>query len=137
MQSIEIDFDVFKALTLLRYSERDSYNDVLRSMLKLPSNKPPASAEEMERASKRGNVWQTGGVIFPAGTEFRARYKGKTHVGAIEAGALVVNGKSAVNPSYAANIITGNNVNGWRFWEARLPGQSNWRRLDFFRTRVP
>jgi len=24
----------------------------------------------------------------------------------------------------------------WRFWEGRLPGQSNWRRLDFLRTRV-
>jgi hypothetical protein len=48
----------------------------------------------------------------------------------------MVEGKPAVNPSYAANIITGNNVNGWRFWEARLPGQSNWHRLDFFRTRV-
>jgi hypothetical protein len=64
MQSIEIDFDVFKALTLLRHSERDSYNDVLRNILKLPANKPPASTEEMERASKRGNVWQIRGVIF-------------------------------------------------------------------------
>jgi predicted CopG family antitoxin len=30
---IDIDFDVFKALTALRQSEIDSYNDVLRRVL--------------------------------------------------------------------------------------------------------
>ncbi len=135
MQSIEIDFDVFKALTLLRHSERDSFNDVLRDVLKLPAYRPPLSADEMERTSRRGSVWQVGGVTFPAGTEFRARYKGKIFVGKVKDGALLVNGKRAVNPSNAANIITGNNVNGWRFWEAQLPGREDWRRLDWFRRR--
>jgi hypothetical protein len=135
MQSVEIDFDVFKALTSLRTSEEDTYNDVLRSLLKLPSNKLAQSAEQMLRASQAGKIWQTGGVSFPAGTEFRARYKGETYVGTIDAGALWVAGKRAVNPSSAANMITGNNVNGWRFWEARLPGQQ-WRRMDFYRKRT-
>jgi hypothetical protein len=134
MQSIEIDFDVFKALTLLRTTEQDSYNDVLRSLLKLPSNRLAQSPEQLSRASQAEKTWQTGGVNFPPGTEFRARYKGKVYVGTVEKGALLVNGKRAVNPSSAANMITGNNVNGWRFWEARLPGQP-WRRMDFYRPR--
>jgi hypothetical protein len=134
VQSIEIDFDVFKALTALRASEQDAYNDVLRSLLKLPSNKLVQSAEQMSRASPAEKAWQTNGFNFPAGTEFRARYKGKMYTGTIDKGALLVNGKHAVNPSSAANMITGNNVNGWRFWEARLPGQP-WRRMDFYRTR--
>ena len=33
---IEIDFEVFKALTALRFSETDSYNAVIRRLLKLP-----------------------------------------------------------------------------------------------------
>ena len=33
---IEIDFHVFKSLTALRRNESDSYNDVLRRILKLP-----------------------------------------------------------------------------------------------------
>lgn len=33
---IEIDFEVFKALTALRVSEADSYNAVVRRLLKLP-----------------------------------------------------------------------------------------------------
>lgn len=134
MQSVEIDFEVFKALTALRTSEQDSYNDVLRSLLKLASKKFTQSPEQMSRASQAEKIWQTGGVNFPAGTEFRARYKGKVYVGTIDKGALLVNGKRAVNPSSAASMITGNNVNGWRFWEARLPGQP-WRRIDHYRPR--
>jgi len=45
----------------------------------------------------------------------------RNYVGKVEDRALVVEGKRAVNPSSAANIITGNNVNGWRFWEAVFP----------------
>ena len=135
MQVIEIDFDVFKALTALRTHERDTNNDVLRSLLKLPANRVQ-SPDEMSRASQAGQVWSTGHVTFPAGTEFRARYKGKMYSGTIDAGALLVEGKHAVNPSSAAHIITGNNVNGWQFWEARLPGQP-WRRMAHYRTRLP
>lgn len=133
MQTIEIDFDVYKALTALRGSERDTYNDVLRDLLKLPKWKEPLTPEELRRATNKGKVWDVRGVSFPPGTEFRARYKGKTYTGSVEGGGLVVNGKRAVNPSTAAFLITGNNVNGWRFWEARLPGQSDWRRLEAFR----
>lgn len=44
---IEIDFEVFKALTALRMSETDSYNHVLRRLLKLP---PPPAFEEIANA---------------------------------------------------------------------------------------
>ena len=77
IQSVEIDFEVFKALTALRTSEQDSYNDVLRSLLKLASKKFTQSPEQMSRAAQAEKIGQTGGVNFPPGTEFRARYKGK------------------------------------------------------------
>ena len=39
MPTIEIDFDVFKSLTMLREAETNSYNAVIRRLLKLPANK--------------------------------------------------------------------------------------------------
>jgi hypothetical protein len=128
MNTIEIDFDVFKALTVRRPSEAVSYNDVLRELLGL---EPTDSAPETPKGSSNGD-WVTKGVRIPAGTEFRATYKGKVVVARAEHGALLVNGKSFNSPSAAAVSITGNPVNGWTFWECRLPGGS-WRMLKTLR----
>ena len=52
MATIEVDFDVFKALTMKRSSEEITENDVLRGLLGLPAlrksgsrNGPPADDE--------------------------------------------------------------------------------------------
>ncbi|MEK6592447.1 MAG: DUF2924 domain-containing protein [Pseudomonadota bacterium] len=77
--------------------------------------------------------WATKGVRFPAGTEFRANYKGQTHLARVESGALVLNGRRYDTPSSAAMSITGNPVNGWTFWGCRLPGQASWRIIKALR----
>ena len=69
MQAIEIDFDVFKELTIRRTSEDMSYNDVLRDLLKLGPSK-----KEDDQASKGSRSWIAKGIIFPHGTEFRCSY---------------------------------------------------------------
>lgn len=130
MQTIDIDFDVFKALTARRTSEQVTHNDVLRVLLRLP----PAQlspANPSEQAS--GPDWIAKGVRFPVGTEFRARYKGKIVTGHVDAGALLVNGERFDSPSAAAISITGNSVNGWAFWECRIPGKSSWQLLKSLR----
>jgi hypothetical protein len=43
---IEIDFQVFKALTALRESETDSYNAVIRRLLSLPTKNALEAAED-------------------------------------------------------------------------------------------
>ncbi|MCX8115003.1 MAG: DUF4357 domain-containing protein, partial [Burkholderiaceae bacterium] len=73
-----------------------------------------------------GVPWVTKGVTFPHGTEFRATHKGQMHKGVVQNGALVLNGKRFNSPSAAAVSITGNPVNGWRFWECKLPGSDRW-----------
>ena len=78
--------------------------------------------------------WETNGVRFPAGTEFRASHKGRSYFGRVEAGALVVDGKSYRAPSTAADAITGTSVNGWVFWECKLPEESVWQLIDELRT---
>ena len=114
MRNIEIDFDVFKALTLRRSTENVSYNDVLRELLGLPPRKSPVPVEDV---SGRGN-WVTKGVVFPISTEFRATYKGQTYYGKVESGGLVVDNIRFNSPSAAAVKITGNPVNGWIFGSA-------------------
>jgi hypothetical protein len=127
-QSVPIDFEVFKALTARLKSPADTYNNVLRRELKLGETAITA----VDSASP-GRPWLVEGVTFPSGTEFRARYKRGTHVGRVEDGALVVNGERFTSPSPAAIAITGNSVNGWKFWECRRPGQTTWIGIDTLR----
>ena len=118
MPQIDIDFEVFKDLTNRRPTEAVTYNDVLRELLKLP--KPTKS----ERSAANGsNPWVVSNTSFPAGSEFMADYKDKTYSGIAKDGKLeLCDGGKFTTPSAAAMKITGNNVNGWRFWKCKLPG---------------
>ena len=129
MRTIEVDFDVYKALTMRRPSEDVSENDVLRQLLGLSTTRAPASASGVLAPGE----WVTKGIRFLAGTEFRAKYKGQTWLARVEGGALVLNGKRYDTPSAAAGSITDNPVNGWTFWECRLPGQAGWNMLKSLR----
>ena len=130
MKSIEIDFDVEKALFLRRASEEITYNDVLRELLGLGPKKTSNTATAA--ASGQGD-WVSKGVHFPTGTEFRASYRGQTYYGKVESGGLVVDNKRFHSPSAAAVAITGHPVNGWTFWECRMPGKSSWQMIKSLR----
>jgi hypothetical protein len=134
MHSIEIDFEVFKALTARRASEAVTYNDVLRQALGL-GQAPHAPVVAGQNGTQGAADWVAKGVRFPAGTEFRASYKGQTILGKVAGGALSVNGETYTSPSAAAVAITGNPVNGWVFWECRVPGASSWRIIKSMRRR--
>ena len=129
MRTIEVDFDVFKALTMRRASEDVSENDVLRELLGLPPRKAASHAQ----TSAAPGDWVTKGVRFPAETEFRATYKGQTWLARVQGGVLVLNGKRFDSPSAAGISITGNPVNGWNFWQCRLPGQASWQIIKALR----
>jgi hypothetical protein len=158
---IEIDFEVFKTLTALRESEADSYNSVVRRLLKLPdtilplsggtatrkrglfgAGRSPASSSTTPEGDKQqmgllqhlmGGIW-FGNVHFPDGTRFRANYKGRTHQAEIKNGQwLGDDGVFRRSPSDAAGAISGTNVNGWRFWNVQLPSDPTWQRLEDLR----
>lgn len=77
-----------------------------------------------------GGTW-LGNVHFPEGTRFRATYKGQTYHAEIQGGQWIgADGKTRRSPSDAASAISGNNVNGWRFWYVQMPGDPSWRKLD-------
>jgi len=127
MHNIQIDFDVFKAITAKRASEEVTENDVLREIFGLNPKKKETETEKTYReAAHSPGDWVTKGVRFPNGTEFRATHKGQHYRGHVEGGALVVNGQRFDSPSAAAINITETSVNGWIFWECQLPGTSDW-----------
>ncbi len=134
MRTIDVDFDVFKALTLRRPSESVTENDVLRELLGLSPARGGQSMKAVSAPVVEPGGWISKGVRFPAGTEFRAHYKGETHLARVESGALVLNGKRYDTPSAAAMSITSGPVNGWTFWECRVPGSAAW---QVIKTRRP
>lgn len=138
MPSIEIDFELYKHLTMLRESESDSYSDVIRRLLQLSAKSQAAPISESDKSltNNGSGAWVIKGVSFPLGTEFRAVYKGVEHFGIVENGALSIEGKRVTSPSDAARIITNTNVNGWNFWECRFPGERRWRPIKGLRLRI-
>jgi len=73
------------------------------------------------------------GAYFPHETEFRGKYKGYVYYGMVRNGALALSGKTFFSPCAAAVSITRNPVDGWLFWDCRLPGQSSWVSMDTFK----
>ncbi len=123
MQTIEIDFDVFKKLTEMRKSEADSYNDVLRRTLGLS-----VATKKTDKA--RTAFWACRGGNIPVGTKLRARHKSHLYEAEVTHQGIKYDNKRYGTPSEAAFRITRTNVNGWRFWEAQLPGATNWCQLS-------
>jgi len=128
MNSIEIDFDVFKEITNRRVSESVTPNDVLRKIFGLESKQNTNVTVPIS-----GNPWVIKGVTFHHGTEFKATYKGREHHGIVDNGALDVKGKRFASPSAAAVSITRNSVNGWNFWECKMPGNQSWQLIESYR----
>jgi hypothetical protein len=124
---VDIDFDVYKALTALRRSEDHSYNDVLRELLNLPAN---TSGEPQTRQIGGAAGRLLGGRYFPNGTELRATYKGRLYNACIRGGELVDEaGRLHASASAAARAITNNTVNGLVFWEVKRPGDIHFQKL--------
>lgn len=121
MQTIEIDFDVFKEITVRRKHDGITPNDVLRELFGLE----PRQASLKQKAPS-GKPWVVKGVVFPHGTEFRKSYKGQMYYARIDDGSLLLNGKKFSSPSAAAMSITKNSTDGWKFWECKMPGSHNW-----------
>jgi hypothetical protein len=127
MATIDVDFDVYKELTIRRRLESDTYNDVIRRLLKIGE----APVQKLA-ARPRGAIYK--GVLFPDGTQLRATYKGRTYTAQIKDGVWVgEDGATRSSPSEAAVKITGTSINGWRFWHYKRPGDTGWQLMDHIR----
>lgn len=140
---IEIDFDVFKELTVRRTNEEDSYNNVLRRLLQLPDINING---DLSHRLESGRAWKSTGlggsragvyfsnVFLPNGTKFRANYKGRTFHARIEDEIWTDDdGTQRKSPSEAASAISRTSVNGWKFWHVKRPEDDDWVRMDDLR----
>ena len=128
MQQIDIDFEVYKALTAQRLSESHTYNDVLRAILNLPETGLQTDLVAAFAAGDDMFGRVIGGRFLPSGTSLRARYKSRLYSASIVGNELVLEGgKTFRTASAAAKEITGTNVNGLTFWEIRRPKDSDWK----------
>lgn len=73
--------------------------------------------------------WVYGGVVFPAGTYFRAWWHDRPYWGVVRDGALYIKDNRFTSPSAAAVFFAHRPVNGWDIWECRLPGAKRWVRI--------
>lgn len=128
MQQIDIDFEVFKALTIRRNNEAHTYNEVLRELLELGTDSLEDRRHDAEQKKSDGRT--LGGRFLPNGTKFRATYKEQLYEASIREGQLVSHdGVRHRSASAAARAITKNNVNGLTFWQVKRPTDGTWRKL--------
>lgn len=138
---IEVDFEVWQALTAKLQNERDNYNEAIRRLLNLPATEMSPVFGEIDTpgipdtlplpvGNAVSGAWFSN-VFFPDGTLFRATYKGRTHRAQIRGSQWIDEfGNVRTSPSDAASAISRTNVNGWRFWYVRRPVDEDWVRMD-------
>ncbi len=133
-RSIEVSFDVHKMIESNRHSFSDTPDDVLRRLLKIEPAQPAESGESSSSEPDATDL-VTQGVHIRAGTQARMKHKGEYQYGEVRGGKIWVNGEGYRSFSPAAIAITGTSVNGWKYWEVKLPGADDWVLVDALRRR--
>ncbi len=136
LQSIDVDWDIYKLVETERRSFEEPHYVALRRLLKLPDLKAPPNPE-----AETGLPWIEDDVEVPHGSLARMEYLRGSQVyeGRFINGKLVVNGKSYVSLSAAAGALAKTkdgskpSLNGWLYWKVRFPKETVWRSLGEMR----
>jgi hypothetical protein len=138
--TIEIDFDVHKAIEMARRSFSETPNDVLRRFLKIDEQSDPQLVARQPDES--GRPWSGKGVILPHGTQVRMEYNGRSYSGEILDGQWHAEGGTYGSPSAAAVGVAKNkfgdpitSLDGWLYWSAKFPDTSRWVPISSLRKR--
>lgn len=121
MDDVKTDLATPDKPVFLYSFNRATPNDILQ--------KPDATVRKTQDKSDKlagCSAWEVDGATFPHGTKFRGKYKGYYYYGKVDNGAFMLNGRKFLSPCAAALTITRNPVNGWLFWDFKLPAQSFW-----------
>ena len=136
VRTIEIDFDVHKAIETERTSFSETPNDVLRRMLKINRKKP--QLKKLSSGPNTGTPWFGKGVELPHGTLLKSEYNGRVHEGEIINGRWFVEGHYFTSPSGAMGVARTKNgakpqLDGWIYWKVKRPEDSYWKSLNNLR----
>jgi hypothetical protein len=137
-RTIEIDFEIHKLIEAERRSFDDPDNAVLRRLLKLPEKD-----EQQEAGKPDGRAWSSEGATLPHGTPTRMVYGENLIEGVISDGKWLCQGRTFDSPSAAASALAltkdgqTTSLNGWNYWEAKLPGSAKWVKINDLRKQEP
>jgi hypothetical protein len=135
-RTLEIDFDIHKMIEAERRSFDDPPIAALRRLLGLPEAAKPAAARPAGRA------WSADGAVLPHGTQVRMTYGQQLIEAEIIDGRWVCGPYSFETPSSAASALArtkegqATSLNGWNYWEAKLPGTPEWIPIKSLRRRI-
>ena len=153
-RTVEIDFDIHKAIEGERRSFSESPNTVLRRLLNLPELEaartplaqpkftPVVSAKSASPAVPDGiaRSWSSNGVILPHGTQLKMDYNRRTYTGEVRDGVWHVEGKRFNSPSSAASGVALTkdgkltSLDGWIYWFVKRPGEISWTAIGQLRS---
>ena len=140
LRTIEIDWDIHKLIE----SERRGFDEpsycALRRLLGLSdiANAPETDSHPIDAGTVAlGIPWSEDGVRIPHGSLARMKYNygRQTYEGKFWNGELVVGDQAFDSLSNAANALavtkrgTSTQLNGWKYWEVKFPGESDWKKL--------
>lgn len=138
LSQIGIDFDIHKMIEAERRSFDEPHYLALRRLLKLPEVKEDERAHSQP---EEGVAWTEEGVVIPHGSFARMKYQRGSQIyeGKFLNGELVVNGKGYPTLSAAATDLgvtkkgEKTSLNGWLYWQVKLPGADRWTHLSALR----
>jgi len=141
-RTIEIDWDIHRAIVNEQHGFDEPPYKALRRLLGLPDASETKSPEAMVSLNDPGIPWREDGVEIPSGTKARMKYNygRQVYEGHFHDGKLVVNGEEFDTLSNAASSLAvtkageKTQLNGWLYWEALLPGEKHWKRLEDMRS---
>jgi len=128
MKNIETNSDL-PIEPILQQSSKNAYqNGIFESSERL------GGVKQQNAKNSDGCVsWVVESVAFPDGTDFRGKYKGYFYYGKSRNGILMLGEKEFISPCEAALTITRTPIDGWLFWDCKLPGQLSWINISEFK----
>lgn len=159
LHNIGIDVEIHRIIESARQSFDEDATDILKRLLKADSGRVTIANMDKVDETRKANVeqarareaapiidrtpggrrreWQSEGVAVPHGTPARFVYqRGKQTIeGTFLNGDLVVDGKRYSTLSEAANSIARTRggkqtrLNGWAYWQVRMPGTERWQTM--------
>ena len=145
-RSIDIDFEVHKAIELERRGFDETPNEVLRRMLGIDVSGADGPDPSSVMLVDEGRPWvgkgKSTGLVLPHGTDLQMDYNGQRFTGRVENGSLVLEGQRFSSPSGAADELCRTrdgrktSLNGKELVQVRLPGEARWVLLKEFEQRL-
>jgi hypothetical protein len=139
LTQIEIDIEVYKAIENSRISFSESHNDVLRRIIGIDTSNFVKNTNTLPTEAQIAKSWRGKGVELPHGTLVRMEHNGRVYSGEILDGIWSVEDIRATTPSGAASAIARTKqggsapLNGWNYWEVRLPSSNRWKPIASLR----